>query len=87
MLGKFLTSFRIEILSWNAMMGGYLQYSYLEVAGFWFRMNHEGVKPDNFTFMTVLTGLAASCDVKMGMQVHAQLVKSGHEDLCSQFVG
>ncbi|KAK1571028.1 hypothetical protein Q3G72_010680 [Acer saccharum] len=69
-----------DIVSWNAMMGGYLQYSYLEVAGFWFRMNHEGVKPDNFTFTTVLTGLAVSCDVKMGMQVHAQLVKSGHED-------
>ncbi|KAK1582109.1 hypothetical protein Q3G72_011935 [Acer saccharum] len=47
---------------------------------FWFWMYHEGVKPNNFTFMTVLTILAVSCDVKIGMQVHAQLVKSGHDD-------
>lgn len=72
-----------DIVSWNAMMGGYLQHSYLEVANFWFRMNHEGVKPDNFSFATVLTGLAASCDVKMGIQVHAQLLKSGRmNEIC-----
>ncbi|XP_019055068.1 PREDICTED: pentatricopeptide repeat-containing protein At2g13600-like isoform X2 [Nelumbo nucifera] len=69
-----------DIVSWNAMIAGYLQFSYIDVPGFWYRMNQEGVKPDNFTFATVLTGLATICDLKMGLQVHAQLIKSGHGD-------
>uniref|UniRef100_A0A7N0ZZI3 Pentatricopeptide repeat-containing protein n=1 Tax=Kalanchoe fedtschenkoi TaxID=63787 RepID=A0A7N0ZZI3_KALFE len=68
-----------DIVSWNAMMAGYLQCSFSEVPGFWYRMNVEsGVKPDGFTFSTVLTSLAALYDQKMGVQVHGQLVKCGH---------
>lgn len=67
-----------DIVSWNAMMAGYLQYSYFHVPAFWYGMIREGVKPDSFTYATVLTGLAALSDLKMGLQVHAQLVKSGH---------
>ncbi|KAJ4962074.1 hypothetical protein NE237_021984 [Protea cynaroides] len=69
-----------DIVSWNAMIAGYLQFSYSEIPSFWYRMNHDGVKPDNFTFATVLTGLAALSDLKMGLQVHAQLTKYGHGD-------
>ncbi|XP_059647197.1 pentatricopeptide repeat-containing protein At2g13600-like [Cornus florida] len=72
-----------DIVSWNAMMTGYVQFSYSQVPGFWFRMNREGVKPDNFTFASVLTGLADLSDLKTGLQVHAQLVKSGHgSEMC-----
>ncbi|KAM7515957.1 hypothetical protein LguiA_005540 [Lonicera macranthoides] len=72
-----------DIVSWNAMMGGYLQFSYSEVPAFWGRMNTEGVMPDNFTFASILTGLAALSDLKMGLQVHARLVKSGHgSEMC-----
>ncbi|XP_057970887.1 putative pentatricopeptide repeat-containing protein At3g15130 [Malania oleifera] len=67
-----------DIVSWNTMLAGYLQFSYSEVPGFWYRMNLEGVKPDNFTFASVLTGLAALSHLKMGVQVHARLVKCGH---------
>ncbi|GAV73339.1 PPR domain-containing protein/PPR_2 domain-containing protein [Cephalotus follicularis] len=67
-----------DIVSWNAMMAGYLQYSCLEVPALWFRMMREGVKPDNFTFASILTGLAALSDLKMGLRVHAQIVKGGH---------
>ncbi|RVW68351.1 Pentatricopeptide repeat-containing protein, chloroplastic [Vitis vinifera] len=38
----------------------------------------EGVKPDNFAFSGVLSGLAALGDGGMGVQVHGQLVKCGH---------
>ncbi|KAG9441960.1 hypothetical protein H6P81_017814 [Aristolochia fimbriata] len=72
-----------DIVSWNAMIAGYLQFSYSKVWSFWCRMNREGVPPDKFTFSTVLTGLAALTELKCGLQVHAQLVKSGHgEDIC-----
>ncbi|CAL9031801.1 unnamed protein product [Prunus brigantina] len=67
-----------DIVSWNAIIAGYLQCSYLEIPNFWCRMNREGVKPDGYTFSSVLTGLAALTDLKMGVQVHAQLVRCGH---------
>ncbi|PKI71757.1 hypothetical protein CRG98_007890 [Punica granatum] len=67
-----------DVVSWNTIMSGYLQHSYSGIPGFWGRMIHEGVKPDNFTFANMLTGLAALLDLDMGLQVHAQLVKCGH---------
>lgn len=66
-----------NIVSWNAMIAGYVQFSHSELPRFWYRMNHEGVCPDHFTFSSVLTGLAALSDLKMGLQVHGKLVKYG----------
>jgi pentatricopeptide repeat protein len=72
-----------DIVSWNAMMAGFLQFSYLDIPEFWFRMIREGVKPDNFTFASVLTGLAALSELKLGLQVHAQVVKCGYDvEIC-----
>ncbi|KAL2349571.1 hypothetical protein Fmac_003571 [Flemingia macrophylla] len=72
-----------DIVSWNTIIGGYLQFSCDRIPEFWCCMNREGVKPDNFTFATALTGLAALSYLQMGKQVHAHLVKSGYEDdLC-----
>ncbi|XP_038894953.1 pentatricopeptide repeat-containing protein At2g13600-like isoform X4 [Benincasa hispida] len=46
-------------------------------------MNLEGVKPDNFTFASVFTGLAALSEFRLGLQVHGQLVKCGYgSDIC-----
>lgn len=73
-----------DIVSWNAIMAGYLELSYAEVPWFWGRMIREGeVKPDHYTFSSVLTALAALSDIDMGLQVHAQLVKCGHgSEIC-----
>jgi pentatricopeptide repeat protein len=38
----------------------------------------EGVEPDNFSFASVLTGLAPLSDLELGLQVHSQLVKCGY---------
>lgn len=67
-----------DIVSWNAMMAGFLQYAFSKIPTFWCQMNREGVIPDSYTFSSVLTGLAAVTDLKMGVQVHAQLVRYGH---------
>lgn len=67
-----------DIVSWNAMMAGFLQFSYSDIPEFWRQMIVEGLRPDNFTFASVLTGLAALSDLKLGLQVHAQLVKCGY---------
>ncbi|XP_030521590.1 pentatricopeptide repeat-containing protein At2g13600-like [Rhodamnia argentea] len=73
-----------DIVSWNAIMAGYLELSYAEVPWFWGRMIREGeVKPNHYTFSSVLTALASLSDIEMGLQVHAQLVKCGHgSDIC-----
>ncbi|XP_038689332.1 pentatricopeptide repeat-containing protein At2g13600-like [Tripterygium wilfordii] len=68
-----------DTVSWNTMLAGHLQDPYLDLPGFWYRMICcEEVKPDNFTFASVLTGLAVIPDLKMGLQVHGQLLKSGY---------
>ncbi|WOG82230.1 hypothetical protein DCAR_0101392 [Daucus carota subsp. sativus] len=72
-----------DIVSWNAMMAGYLQYSFADVPGFWCKMIREGVMPDNYTFASLLTALSALTDLTLGLQVHARLAKSGHgNEMC-----
>ncbi|KAL8102850.1 pentatricopeptide repeat-containing protein At2g13600-like [Apium graveolens] len=82
-LNVFENCWNRDIVSWNAIMSGYLQSSYSDVPGFWCRMIQEGMIPDNFTFASVLTSLAALTDLSLGLQVHARLAKSGHgNEMC-----
>ncbi|KAK6123632.1 hypothetical protein DH2020_042631 [Rehmannia glutinosa] len=67
-----------DIVSWNAIFDGFLKFSCDDIPKFWHRMTSEGIKPDEFTFATVLTGMAELSNLEMGLQVHAFLVKSGH---------
>ncbi|WJX77176.1 hypothetical protein P8452_60510 [Trifolium repens] len=79
----FETSPMRDIVTWNTMMGGYLQFSCEQVPVFWRYMICKGVKPDEFTFASALTGLAVISYLEMGMQVHTHLVKSGYgDDIC-----
>ncbi|KAK7252885.1 hypothetical protein RIF29_37141 [Crotalaria pallida] len=82
-LQVFQTSPHSDIVSWNTMMAGFLQFSCKDIPGFWCCMNHKGIKPDNFTFATALTGLATLSHLQMGIQIHAHLVKTGYgDDMC-----
>ncbi|KAK9725814.1 hypothetical protein RND81_05G171400 [Saponaria officinalis] len=67
-----------DIVSWNAMISGYLQFSPSEIPVFLLRMIREGMKPDGFTFSAVFSGLAEIRDELFGTQVHGQLVRYGH---------
>ncbi|KAH6815869.1 hypothetical protein C2S53_005584 [Perilla frutescens var. hirtella] len=67
-----------DIVSWNAIFDGFLKFGCNHTPHFWRRMIVEGIKPDEFTFATVLTGLAELSNLETGLQVHALLIKSGH---------
>ncbi|KAK6794900.1 hypothetical protein RDI58_008353 [Solanum bulbocastanum] len=72
-----------DIVTWNAMLGGCMQFCCSKVPRLWYRMIREGVVPDNFSFSSVLTGLAELFVLDLGVQVHSQLVKSGHgSEMC-----
>lgn len=79
----FETSPVRDVVTWNTMMGGYLEFDCEKIPVFWRYMNRKGIKPDMYSFASALTGLAAICYLEMGMQVHAHLVKSGYgDDIC-----
>ncbi|KAH0451655.1 hypothetical protein IEQ34_018954 [Dendrobium chrysotoxum] len=69
-----------DVVTWNSMIAGYLQFDCTKVWDLWLQMNLEGVSPDEYTFSSVLTGLATSLSLNNGLKVHAQLVKYGFND-------
>lgn len=72
-----------DVVTWNSMIAGCLQFDCVKVWDLWRQMNLEGVNPDEYTFSSVLTGLATSSSLSNGLQVHAQLVKYGfRDDIC-----
>uniref|UniRef100_A0A0E0KWS3 Pentacotripeptide-repeat region of PRORP domain-containing protein n=1 Tax=Oryza punctata TaxID=4537 RepID=A0A0E0KWS3_ORYPU len=73
-----------DIVSWNTLLAGFAHRSSLRLCTLWRRMAIEGVSADGFSFSTVLSGLAGSANMAAtGLQVHAQLVKSGFvDDVC-----
>lgn len=64
------------MVSWNAIISGFSQQKQSENAQrFFSRMLESGVKPDNFTYATVLDTCANLTTVGLGMQIHAQIIK------------
>ncbi|KAL9155429.1 hypothetical protein ABFS82_09G003100 [Erythranthe guttata] len=67
-----------DIVSWNAILDGYLKFKCEDIPRLWQRMIRVGVKPDEFTFATALTGCAELSNLEIGLQVHSLMVKTGH---------
>lgn len=69
-----------DTVSWNTLLAGFARHWSVQGWVLWRRMAREAVGADGFSFSTVLSGLAASVSLASGLQVHAQLVKSGFGD-------
>ncbi|KAL6844181.1 hypothetical protein ACP4OV_025854 [Aristida adscensionis] len=69
-----------DIVSWNTLLTGFARHWCVQGWMLWRRMIREAVGADGFSFSAVLSGLAASASLASGLQVHAQLVKSGFGD-------
>jgi len=69
-----------NVVSWNAIIAGYAQNGYGEVAYKLFcQTQMEGVKIDAFTFASVLSACAGITSLDQGMQVHTIILKTGFQ--------
>ncbi|GAB2272840.1 hypothetical protein Dimus_007659 [Dionaea muscipula] len=65
-----------NLASWNAIISGYSMLKREEEAQNFFSMMLEmGLKPDNFTYATVLDTCANIATIGLGKQIHAQIIK------------
>ncbi|TVU25454.1 hypothetical protein EJB05_27950, partial [Eragrostis curvula] len=79
----------VSIITWNAMISGYAQIMdaakddlHARSRGFQalkiFRdLNRSGMKPDLFTFSSILSVCSAMMALEQGEQIHAQTIKTG----------
>eukprot|EP01018_Ginkgo_biloba_P019393 Gb_22805 [translate_table: standard] len=75
-----------DMISWNALISGYAQHGYYEeVLKNYYQMQNECMKPDRFTFASVLSTCANLVDLEKGKQVHTHIIRTGFES--QVFVG
>ncbi|KAK6154947.1 hypothetical protein DH2020_009195 [Rehmannia glutinosa] len=64
------------LVSWNAIISGFSSIEQSEGAQkFFSKMLEMGIKPDNFTYATVLDTCSNVANVGLGKQIHAQIIK------------
>ncbi|KAK9292666.1 hypothetical protein L1049_020644 [Liquidambar formosana] len=63
---------------WNSLISGYAELGLFEDAmALYFQMVEEGVEPDQFTFPRVLKACGGIGSIRVGEEVHRDLVRSG----------
>ncbi|XP_022964728.1 pentatricopeptide repeat-containing protein At2g27610 isoform X2 [Cucurbita moschata] len=69
-----------NVVSWTSLLAGYARNGFNDsIIHLINQMQMEGVKPNDFTFATILGGLADESKIEVGVQVHAMIVKNGFE--------
>lgn len=69
-----------EIVTWNALINGYAQIGDpCEAIRMFSELKISGFHPDSGTIVGVLPACALLCDLNLGSQVHAQVIKYGFE--------
>lgn len=67
-----------DIVVWNAMFSGYAQQLENEVAvKLYLEFQFSGPKPNEFTFVALITAASNLASLALGQQFHNQLVKAG----------
>ena len=68
-----------DTVSWNTMIGGYINYGNFEIAWEFLRtMKRYGFYFDGYTFGSILKGVACAYRLDLGQQVHSMIVKMGY---------
>lgn len=67
-----------DLVLWTTMINGYVQFNKVDEAMSLFRcMQIDGVKPDKYTLVTLLTGCAQLGALEQGEWIHGYLKESG----------
>eukprot|EP01018_Ginkgo_biloba_P015179 Gb_08051 [translate_table: standard] len=67
-----------DVVSWNAIIGGYVQYGNAdESLKFFYRMQLTDVKPDSVTIVSVLPACAHIGVLHYGKEIHDYIIKRG----------
>eukprot|EP01018_Ginkgo_biloba_P036678 Gb_33367 [translate_table: standard] len=67
-----------NLVSWTAMIAAYARGGFAEEAVILFyRMQHSGVQPNQFTFTGVLPAYATLGDLEKAKRVHEEIIRSG----------
>eukprot|EP01018_Ginkgo_biloba_P010079 Gb_35395 [translate_table: standard] len=75
-----------NVVSWNVMIAGYAQRACgKEALQLFEQMHRVGMKPNEITFASVLSACASPEAMKLGKQVHANVIKTGSDS--DVFVG
>ncbi|XP_052176845.1 pentatricopeptide repeat-containing protein At4g25270, chloroplastic [Diospyros lotus] len=63
---------------WNSLISGYAELGlYEDAMALYFQMVEEGVEPDGFTFPRVLKACSGIGSIRVGEEVHRQVVRCG----------
>eukprot|EP01018_Ginkgo_biloba_P031865 Gb_04144 [translate_table: standard] len=75
-----------NVVSWNALMAGYVQNGHGEEAlALFHEMLRLGIQPNEFTFATILPACANLAALEHGKGVHEEIIRSGF--ISNVFVG
>lgn len=67
-----------DVVSWTAMVKGYVQWGkFVEALELFVLMLSTGIRPNHFTFSSVLDACAGCSSLLMGSQVHSCILKLG----------
>ncbi|XP_038982919.1 pentatricopeptide repeat-containing protein At4g21065-like [Phoenix dactylifera] len=73
-----------DVVSWNTLIASYaMAHDFDESFKLFQQMLAEDVRPDEYTFSSVLNGCGSSSYLRQGMLVHGHLIKSG---LCQSYL-
>ncbi|KAK1578335.1 hypothetical protein Q3G72_029451 [Acer saccharum] len=65
-----------SLISWNAMIAGYVQKGFEEVGlSYYYKMKENGLTPDQYTFASVFRACATLAMLELGKQAHGFMIK------------
>lgn len=66
------------LVSWNVMISGYAHQGHTQAASTLFsQMQQQGLAPDKFTYVSILTACSNQAALNWGREIHARAIKAG----------
>ncbi|GAY35373.1 hypothetical protein CUMW_015910 [Citrus unshiu] len=67
-----------SLISWNAMIAGYVQKGFEEVGlDYYYKMRENGLRPDQYTFASIFRACATLATLDYGKRAHGLMLKCG----------